>query len=118
VIKTGSKILLIMITSGGFSVASKLYVGNLPFTTDENALKELFQASGEVETVKIVRDSYDGRSKGFGFVEMSKDMEADKAVESLNGMEVVGRTLRVDWAKSRPKKENTPSRRPMPETQA
>jgi RNA recognition motif-containing protein len=82
-------------------MTSKLYVGNLPFTVDENALKELFSRSGTVESVKIVTDSYDGRSKGFGFVEMASDEEATSAIEALNGTDMGGRTIRVDKARPR-----------------
>ncbi len=85
---------------------NKLYVGNLPFTADEDAVRELFAKQGTVESVKIITDSYYGRSKGFGFVEMASEEEATTAVEALNGTEMDGRTLRVDKARPRePRRE-------------
>jgi len=84
----------------------KLYVGNLPFSVSENTLKDLFSRAGMVESVKIVTDAYDGRSKGFGFVEMSTEEEANMAVQTLNGVEVEGRSIKVDLARpkeSRPR---------------
>ncbi len=80
---------------------SKLYIGNLPYSIDEDALRELFGTKGTVQSVKIVTDPHDGRSKGFGFIEMETEEEADAAIQDLNGHEVGGRTLRVD--KARPK---------------
>ncbi|MEE8176801.1 MAG: RNA-binding protein [Acidobacteriota bacterium] len=80
---------------------NKLYVGNLPFSADEDAVRELFAQQGTVESVKIITDSYYGRSKGFGFVEMASEEEATTAVEALNGTEMEGRTLRVDKARPR-----------------
>ncbi|MCZ6473767.1 MAG: RNA-binding protein [SAR324 cluster bacterium] len=79
----------------------KLYVGNLPFSTDEDTVRQLFAEQGTVESVKIVTDSYYGRSKGFGFVEMGSEEEASTAIEKLNGLEMEGRTLRVDKARPR-----------------
>ncbi len=80
---------------------NKLYVGNLPFSADEDTVRELFAQQGTVESVKIITDSYYGRSKGFGFVEMASEEEATTAVEALNGTEMDGRTLRVDKARPR-----------------
>jgi RNA recognition motif-containing protein len=80
---------------------NKLYVGNLPYSTDENALREIFGAKGTVQSVKIVTDPHDGRSKGFGFIEMETEEEADAAIQDLNGHEMGGRTLRVDKARPR-----------------
>ncbi len=82
-------------------MSSKLYVGNLPFTVDESALRDLFSEAGAVDTVNIIMDAYNGRSKGFGFVEMGTDSEADSAIEKFNGLELEGRTLRVDKARPR-----------------
>ncbi|MCZ6558956.1 MAG: RNA-binding protein [SAR324 cluster bacterium] len=79
----------------------KLYVGNLPFSTDEDTVRQLFAEQGTVESVKIVTDSYYGRSKGFGVVEMGSEEEASTAIEKLNGLEMEGRTLRVDKARPR-----------------
>lgn len=86
----------------------KIYVGNLPFSFTENSLKDLFSGFGLVESVKIVTDINNGRSKGFGFVEMSTPEEASSAVQNLNGTDLEGRTLRVDLAK--PKEEGFKSR--------
>jgi RNA recognition motif-containing protein len=86
-------------------MGAKLYVGNLPFSMDEDNLRDLFSSSGTVEAVNIVMDSYNGRSKGFGFVEMGSDAEADSAIESLNGSEVGGRMIRVDRARPRENKK-------------
>ena len=82
-------------------MGAKLYVGNLPFSADENAVRELFAKAGTVESVKIVTDPYNGRSKGFGFVEMSSEAEATAAIDQLNGADLLGRPLRVDRARPR-----------------
>ena len=66
-------------------MSSKLYVGNLPFSISEDSLRELFAESGTVESVNIITDRDTGRSKGFGFVEMSSEEEAQSAIEKLNG---------------------------------
>lgn len=84
----------------------KLYVGNLPFSVSETQLKELFSQFGVVESVKIVTDAYSGRSKGFGFVEMTTEQEASAAAQNLNGAELEGRSIKVDLARpkeSRPR---------------
>lgn len=85
---------------------NKLYVGNLPYNTDENSLREMFSAKGTVQSVKIVTDPRDGRSKGFGFVEMETEEEANAAIQDLNGQDMGGRTLRVD--KARPRESRGP----------
>ncbi len=77
-----------------------LYVGNLPYTTSESSLRELFEAHGEVTSVKIITDRETGRSRGFGFVEIDSEA-ADKAIDALNGYSLEGRTLRVNEAKSK-----------------
>ena len=79
----------------------KLYVGNLPYETDNSGLEELFAEYGQVESATIIMDRATGRSKGFGFVEMD-DEGAEAAMKALNGTEVDGRTIKVDEAK--PKK--------------
>ena len=78
-----------------------IYVGNIPYRLSEEELRELFEAFGTVESVKIISDKYTGRSKGFGFVEMPNEEEAEKAIEELNEKEVSGRNLRVNKAKPR-----------------
>ena len=78
-----------------------IYVGNLSYSIKENELKEIFDVFGEVESVKIITDKYSGRSKGFGFVEMTNDDEAEKAINELNGTEVGSRAIVVNKAKPR-----------------
>ena len=87
-------------------MAKKLYVGGLSYDTTENALKEAFSQAGTVESATIIIDKISGRSKGFGFVEMSSDEEAQKAIETLNGKELDGRNITVNEARpmeSRPR---------------
>ena len=79
----------------------KLYVGNLSFSTGEAELRALFEPLGEVASAAIVMDRDTGRSRGFGFVEMSSDDAARKAIAELSGKEVDGRTLTVNEAKPR-----------------
>ena len=79
-------------------MTKKLYVGNLSFGTTESDLEELFAQAGEVESVRIITDRDTGRSRGFGFVEMSQE-DADKAIAQFNGTEVDGRALTVNEAK-------------------
>jgi len=80
-------------------MAKKLYVGGLSYDTTEATLKDTFAAVGTVETATIIMDKMTGRSKGFGFVEMATEEEAKKAIETLNGKELDGRTLTVNEAK-------------------
>lgn len=82
-------------------MTNKLYVGNLAFTTSSQDLQELFAAAGTVESASVVEDRDTGRSRGFGFVEMSSQEEAAKAIEQFNGKEVNGRSLTVNEAKPR-----------------
>ncbi len=81
-----------------------IYVGNLSYEVTEEDLKEAFEVFGEVETVKVIKDNYTGRSKGFGFVEMSNNADAQSAINDLNDKELKGRTLKVNTA--RPRTEN------------
>jgi|SRR5579872_952493 RNA recognition motif-containing protein len=76
-----------------------LYVGNLPHSTTEADLRSLFEAHGPVEKITLVTDRETGRSRGFGFVEMSNATEADKAIATLNGTDLGGRTLTINEAK-------------------
>ncbi len=78
-----------------------IYVGNLPYGITEDDLKEAFEAFGEVETVKIIKDRYSGESKGFGFVEMPDRAGAEAAIDGLDGTELKGRTIKVNKAKPR-----------------
>ena len=73
-----------------------IFIGSLPYNLQESELKEFFEEYGEVTSVKIITDKFSGRSKGFGFVEMSDDAQALKAIEELNGAEVSGRTIIVN----------------------
>lgn len=77
----------------------KLFVGNLPFSVTDESLQQLFAEAGTVESAQVVMDKFSGRSKGFGFVEMSTEEEAAKAVSALNGREVEGRALTVNEAR-------------------
>ncbi|MFQ6129122.1 MAG: RNA recognition motif domain-containing protein [Thermoplasmata archaeon] len=79
-----------------------IYVGNLPREVTEAELLEAFQAFGEVASAKIIMDRLSGESRGFGFVEMPTDGEAEKAIEGLNAKDMKGRTLNVNKARPRP----------------
>lgn len=79
----------------------KIYVGNLPWSVDDNALKELFVTYGEVEEATLIKDKFSNRSKGFGFVTIADDEAAKKAIAEMNGKEVEGRELTVNEAKPR-----------------
>ena len=79
---------------------TKLYVGNLPFTANEESVRVLFAAHGSVEKVSLITDRDTGRPRGFGFVEMS-NADASRAMQALNGKEFEGRTLRVSEAQER-----------------
>ena len=78
-----------------------LYVGNMPFSMTEDDLRELFSQFGEVLSVSIVMDKFSGRSKGFGFVEMPDNSQADQAIKALNESRVKGRPLKVNQARPR-----------------
>lgn len=87
-------------------MSMKLYVGNLPYAITENELKDLFGQAGEVKSANVIMDKFSGRSKGFGFVEMSSEEEAQKAIETFNGYQMGERTLIVNEA--RPMEERRP----------
>ena len=82
-------------------MAKKLYVGNLSYDTTDSHLRKLFEEFGTVESAQVIMDRDSGRSKGFGFVEMPSDQEAQAAIDALNGQEVNGRALTVNEAKPR-----------------
>jgi len=80
-------------------MAKKLYVGGLSYDTNEATLKETFSGAGTVESATVITDRMTGRSKGFGFVEMSSEDEAQKAIEMFNGKELDGRSITVNEAR-------------------
>src|SRR5919201_20702 len=82
-------------------MATKLYVGNLPFQTTSDDLREHFAQAGNVESAQVVEDRMTGRSRGFGFVEMATPEEAAAAIEQFNGKEIDGRNLTVNEARPR-----------------
>jgi RNA recognition motif-containing protein len=86
-----------------------IYVGNLDYSVTEDGLKNAFSEFGDVSSVNIIKDKYSGQSKGFGFVEMPDNSEADKAIKALNGSQLKGRGIKVNQAK--PRRERS-SRRP------
>jgi RNA recognition motif-containing protein len=88
-------------------MANKLYVGNIDYAMTDSDLQQLLESHGTVTSAQVIRDRNSGRSKGFGFVEMSSDHEAQAAIAALNGQESRGRTLTVSEA--RPKEENRQS---------
>jgi len=83
-------------------MSRKLYVGNLPYETGEAELQDLFAQAGTVESVKVMRDMATGRARGFAFVEMSTDEEAQKAITELNAFQLGGRGLTVNEARPKP----------------
>ena len=86
-----------------------IYVGNLPSSTDENELREAFAAFGDISSVNLITDKFSGQSKGFGFVEMPNQSEAEAAIAALNGTSMGGRNITVNQAKPRGER---PSRGP------
>lgn len=92
----------------------KVYVGNLPFSVDQEALKTLFEAYGEMEEVIVISDKFSGRSKGFGFITFKDEENAKKAISEMNDKEIEGRKLKVNEAKpmeDRPPRRNFNQRR-------
>ncbi len=85
-------------------MSTKLYVGGLPYSATEQELTELFAQQGAVSSVKVITDKFTGQSRGFGFVEMSTQEEATKAISALNGTQFSGRTLTVNEAKPQEKR--------------
>jgi len=82
-------------------MGKKLYVGNLAYSVSSSDLEQIFSSHGTVESAEVINDRTTGRSKGFGFVEMSSEEEAGQAIESLNGQDHGGRSLTVSEAKPR-----------------
>jgi RNA recognition motif-containing protein len=85
-------------------MGSKLYVGSLPYSTTEQQLSDLFAQHGSVQSAKVITDRFTGQSRGFGFVEMATDEEAQKAISALNGADLGGRTLVVNEARPQEKR--------------
>jgi RNA recognition motif-containing protein len=86
-------------------MGKKLYVGSISFDATEESLRDLFSSIGEVESVKVITDRDTGRSKGFGFIEMSSEEDAKKAIEQLNGTKFMERALIVNEARPQEQKE-------------
>jgi RNA recognition motif-containing protein len=82
-------------------MGKNIYVGNIPYDTNQDDLVELFQPHGTVTSAQVIIDKFSGRSRGFGFVEMSNDQEADGAIQALNGADFGGRPLTVNEARPR-----------------
>lgn len=82
-------------------LAKKLYVGNLPFSATEQDLRTLFERHGTVESVNVIVDRDTGRARGFGFVEMGDDEEAQRAIQALDGQNLEGRDIKVNEARDR-----------------
>src|SRR5262245_31353768 len=93
-------VLMSSLAAIGGSMGKKLYVGNLPFNATDDSLNEVFSQVGNVQSAKIIMDRDTGRSKGFGFVEMSTDAEATDAIQKFNGAQYGGRSMTV--AEARP----------------
>jgi len=87
-------------------VGNKLYVGNLSYSVSEEKLQELFSRHGSVASARVITDKFSGRSKGFGFIEMASDEEAERATAALNGTEFEGRSIVVSEA--RPQEPRSP----------
>ncbi|QDK36427.1 RNA-binding protein [Bdellovibrio sp. NC01] len=92
-------------------MAKKLYVGNLPYSVDDETLHSHFAQYGAVDSAKVIMDRESGRSKGFGFVEMSDDSAADAAIEKANGAEMNGRAINVSEARPQAPREGGGPRR-------
>jgi len=86
-------------------MSSKLYVGGLPYSVTDGRLQEIFEAHGTVESARVISDKFTGQSRGFGFGEMGSGGEAQKAIETLNGTQLEGRTLVVNEAKPMVKRD-------------
>lgn len=92
----------------------RLYVGNLPFKTTDDELAALFRRAGSVESVRVMRDSVTGRARGFAFVEMASDLDAQRAIETFHQYVYGGRALVVNEARPRPVGDQAPGRGTRP----
>ena len=88
-----------------------MYVGNLTFSVNEDDLKAAFSEFGEIENVKIIKDRFSGQSKGFGFVEMPSNSEADKAIKALNGTPIKGQAIKISQANPKTSRSSRRNRR-------
>ena len=88
-----------------------IYVGQLPYNVDENELKEMFSEFGEIASINLIMDHYSGRSKGFGFIDMPNNSEADTAIKALNKTMLKGREIKVNQVQKQ-KKDKRSKRRP------
>ena len=95
-------------------MAKKLYVGNLPFTCADAELAQVFEQFGQVISARVITDRETGRSKGFGFVEMSTQEETDKAIEKLNAKVIDGKKIRVKWSNQEKKQAEAIASAPAP----
>ncbi len=93
-------------------MGNKLYVGNLPYSATSESLESYFAQAGNVSSAKVIVDRDSGRSKGFGFVEMSNDEEAEAAIEKLNNTQFEGRTIRISEARPMAPREDRGPRAP------
>lgn len=91
-------------------MGTKLYIGNLPYSTTSDSLKSLFSEVGNVTSAQVMSDKFSGRSRGFGFVEMSTPEEAQNAIDKFNGYEVDGRKIVVNEAKPMTERSERPRR--------
>lgn len=91
-----------------------IYVGNLAYEVTEDDLQKMFEAFGQVSSIKIIADKFSGESKGFGFVEMPNNTEAQAAINDLNGKDLKGRSLNVSEARPRPERRQEGGRRGGP----
>ena len=82
-----------------------IYIGQLPYSVKENELREIFSEYGEIASLKLVKDRFSGQSKGFGFIEMPNNSEADKAIKALNKSLLQGKEIKVNQAQERRKKK-------------
>ncbi len=92
-------------------MSKKIYVGNMNYNTTEDSVRDLFSNYGEVLSVNMITDRYTGRFKGFAFIEMETDDEANNAINSINGQELDGRELRVAEARNRDSRDSHSRRR-------
>ena len=88
-----------------------IYVGNVSFEATEGAIREAFESFGEVASARIIKDKYTGQSRGFGFVEMSEQSQAETAIKSLNGKEILGKQISVNEARARANQGGTGGQR-------